>query len=67
MKERTMKARQQWLTKTEIMLNKMSELKRCPWSSFGSLPGFFVNGNSGGEPRAILAAAECPALIRFHI
>ncbi len=53
--------------KTEMMLNKMSQLKRCPWPSFGSQPGFSVNGNSGGEQRAILAAAECPALIRFHI
>ena len=58
---------QEWLTKTEAMSNKLCKLKRCPWPSFGSQPGFSVNGNSGGEQRVILVAAERPALIRFHI
>jgi hypothetical protein len=49
------------------MQNKLYQLKRCPWPSFGSQPGFSVDGNSGGEQRLILAAAERPALIRFHI
>jgi hypothetical protein len=49
------------------MQNKLYKLKRCPWPSFGSQPGFSVDGNSGGEQRLILAAAERPALIRFHI
>jgi hypothetical protein len=66
MKERTTKERQEWLTKTEMMLNKMFKLKRCPWPSFGLQPGFSVDGNSGGEQHVILAADERPALIRFH-
>lgn len=43
----------EWLTKTEVMLNKVFKRKRCPWPSFGSQPGLCVDGNSGGEQRVI--------------
>ena len=58
---------QMWLTKKEVMRNKQFKRKRCPWPSFGSQPGSCVDGNSGGEQRATLAAAERPALIRIYI